>query len=412
MSDYALEITNLHKSFKLPVDKANKLKTAILNRAKGIRGRYVDQKVLRGINLKVKRGEFFGIVGRNGSGKSTLLKIISQIYQPTKGTVKVGGKLVPFIELGVGFNPELSGRENVYLNGALLGFSNREITDMYAEIVGFAELEDFMEQKLKNYSSGMQVRLAFSLAIRSKADILVLDEVLAVGDEAFQRKCNEYFQQIKSDAAKTIILVTHSMEAVRQYCDRAMMIEDGKIVIEGSPEDVANKYTEANFRTSKKEEPPEEADGHPLGLSDRVPYFKVKPVSEKILTYKDDLVFDIENEITDDTPVMVAFSIVDESRGGAIFANRAKPTTSRGRHRLRYVFPLELYNDTNLLVTAVLDTAEDFERLAFTSEANICRFAIRNDRSFYGLLRPYGKAHGHWEGWGEALYDTRKKKIK
>src|SRR5690606_7141480 len=153
------------------------------------RRKYEKQQVLKDINFEIKKGEFFGIVGRNGSGKSTLLKLLAGIYSPDSGHVQVNGKLVPFIELGVGFNPELTGRENVFLNGALLGFNRKEMESMYEEIVEFAELERFMDQKLKNYSSGMQVRLAFSIAIRAKADILVLDEVLAVGDEAFQKKC-------------------------------------------------------------------------------------------------------------------------------------------------------------------------------------------------------------------------------
>ena len=165
--------------------------------------------MLKDISFEVRQGDFFGIVGRNGSGKSTLLKIISQIYVPEKGSVSVKGKLVPFIELGVGFNPELTGRENVYLNGALLGFTREEIDAMYDDIVEFAELEDFMDQKLKNYSSGMQVRLAFSVAIKAQGDILVLDEVLAVGDEAFQRKCDNFFAQMQKGPTKTIILVTH-----------------------------------------------------------------------------------------------------------------------------------------------------------------------------------------------------------
>ena len=240
MSDYAIEVTDLHKSFKLPTEKAGKLKTAAVNLVKGVHG-YKEQKVLRGINFKVKKGEFFGIVGRNGSGKSTLLKIISRIYEPTKGSVKAHGKLVPFIELGVGFNPELTGRENVYLNGALLGFSNEEIDGLYDEVVDFAELHEFMDQKLKNYSSGMQVRLAFSLAIRSSADILVLDEVLAVGDEAFQKKCNAYFTEQKKNK-KTIILVTHSMDIVKEYCSRAILIDNGQITHEGKPFTIADAY--------------------------------------------------------------------------------------------------------------------------------------------------------------------------
>jgi ABC-2 type transport system ATP-binding protein len=245
VKEYALEVHNIHKSFKLPSEKAGKLKTALINRLRGVKG-YKEQHVLRGIDFNVKKGEFLGIVGRNGSGKSTLLKIISEIYQPTSGEVKVHGKLVPFIELGVGFNPELTGRENVYLNGALLGFSNKEVDSMYDEIVEFAELGEFMGQKLKNYSSGMQVRLAFSVAIQAKSDILVLDEVLAVGDEAFQRKCYAYFAKIKKEK-KTVILVTHSMDTVQQFCDSAILIEDGKITIHGEPARAAQRYRMLNM---------------------------------------------------------------------------------------------------------------------------------------------------------------------
>ena len=238
--DVAIRVKNLHKSFKLPTERAWGLKQAIFNRLRGIKG-YKKQQVLRGIDFEVKKGEFLGIIGRNGSGKSTLLKVLSGIYVPDKGDVDVYGTLVPFIELGVGFNPELTGRENVYLNGALLGFSNEEVDEMYDGIVDFAELKDFMDQKLKNYSSGMQVRLAFSIAIRARGDILVLDEVLAVGDAAFQKKCNDYFEKLREDD-QTIILVTHSMDNVRKFCDRAILIENGRIACEGDPKKVAKAY--------------------------------------------------------------------------------------------------------------------------------------------------------------------------
>lgn len=238
--DVAIRVRNLHKSFKLPTERAWGLKQAIFNRLRGIKG-YKKQQVLRGIDFEVKKGEFLGIIGRNGSGKSTLLKVLSGIYVPDKGDVDVYGTLVPFIELGVGFNPELTGRENVYLNGALLGFSNEEVDEMYDGIVDFAELKDFMDQKLKNYSSGMQVRLAFSIAIRARGDILVLDEVLAVGDAAFQKKCNDYFEKLREDD-QTIILVTHSMDNVRKFCDRAILIENGRIACEGDPKKVAKAY--------------------------------------------------------------------------------------------------------------------------------------------------------------------------
>ena len=238
-SEIAISVKDLYKSFKLPTERAWGLKQAIFNRLKGVKG-YRKQEVLRGLTFDVKRGEFLGIVGRNGSGKSTLLKVLSEIYVPDKGTIKVNGTLVPFIELGVGFNPELTGRENVYLNGALLGFSNKEMDEMFDDIVKFAELEDFMDQKLKNYSSGMQVRLAFSIAIRARGDILILDEVLAVGDAAFQEKCNDYFKSLHGN--QTVILVTHDMGNVERFCDRAILIEDGRIKCEGKPSKVTKEY--------------------------------------------------------------------------------------------------------------------------------------------------------------------------
>jgi ABC-2 type transport system ATP-binding protein len=250
--EIAIKVTDLHKSFKLPKEHSAELKRAFINFVRGKKG-YTEQKVLNGISFEIEKGDFFGIVGRNGSGKSTLLKTLAGIYTPEKGSVQINGSLVPFIELGVGFNTELTGRENIYMNGAMLGFSNEQVDAMYDEIVDFAELHDFMDQKLKNYSSGMQVRLAFSIAIRAESDILILDEVLAVGDEAFQRKCNDYFEKIQKDANQTVVLVTHSMEAVKKYCNKAIMIRNGKIVASGSPEDVANEYSLENLSIPKKD---------------------------------------------------------------------------------------------------------------------------------------------------------------
>ncbi|MCL2037463.1 ABC transporter ATP-binding protein [Candidatus Saccharibacteria bacterium] len=246
----ALEIKNVSKSFKLPTEKSNGIKNSFINWMKGRRG-FKMQHVLHDVSFTVDEGDFFGIVGRNGSGKSTLLKLISSIYVPDNGKISVNGSLVPFIELGVGFNPELTGRENVYLNSAMLGFSNDETDEMYDDIVNFAELHEFMDQKLKNYSSGMQVRLAFSVAIKAQGDILVLDEVLAVGDEAFQRKCYAYFAELKRHK-KTVILVTHSMDAVQQFCNKALMIEKGEIVKLGNTAEIAQLYRELFMGGSQK----------------------------------------------------------------------------------------------------------------------------------------------------------------
>jgi len=238
----AITVNHVSKNFILPHERAGNVKSIFTNlfNSTALKSKEV-QHALKDVSFEVKKGEFFGIVGRNGSGKSTMLKMLAGIYQPTKGSVDIDGKLVPFIELGVGFNPELTGRENVYLNGALLGFSTKEIDAQYDEIVSFAELERFMDQKLKNYSSGMQVRLAFSLATRAKADILLVDEVLAVGDAAFQRKCFEYFKELKANE-KTVVFVTHDMNAVREYCDRAMLIDNSEMQMIGDPKDIAREY--------------------------------------------------------------------------------------------------------------------------------------------------------------------------
>ncbi|MGB4420684.1 MAG: ABC transporter ATP-binding protein [Candidatus Saccharimonadales bacterium] len=237
----AIDVKSVSKDFFLPYEKRDTLKQKVTQVFK-VKGAGVNvQHALQNISFQVYKGEFFGIVGRNGSGKSTLLKILAKTYTPTSGSADINGRLIPFIELGVGFNPELTGRDNVYLNGALLGFSRKEIDEKYEDIVEFAELGKFMNQRLKNYSSGMKVRLAFSVAIQANADILLLDEVLAVGDAAFQKKCFDYFRQLKSKKI-TVVFVTHNMDQVREYCDRAMLIEDSVVVDIGDPNEIAQLY--------------------------------------------------------------------------------------------------------------------------------------------------------------------------
>ena len=244
-----IEIDYLNKVFRLPRERHNSVKGMFTSFFR--RTNFDDLHALKDISFEVKKGEFFGIVGRNGSGKSTLLKLMAGIYVPTSGKINIKGSLTPFIELGVGFSPDLTGRENVYLNGALLGIGRREMDKIYDDIVEFAELERFMDQKLLNYSSGMQVRLAFSIAIRAHGDILLLDEVLAVGDAAFQRKCLDYFREIK-ESDKTVILVTHSMGTVEEFCDRALILEDSKVVDIGRPAKIALEYQAVNTTTSQK----------------------------------------------------------------------------------------------------------------------------------------------------------------
>lgn len=235
-----ITVEGIHKTFKLPHERYSGIKQIFVNVFRGRSG-FERQKVLKDISFDIKEGEFFGIVGRNGSGKSTLLKLLAGIYVPDSGIIQVRGSLTPFIELGVGFNPELTGKENVFLNGALLGFSRKEMEAMYDDIVSFAELERFMDQKLKNYSSGMQVRLAFSIAIRARSDILLIDEVLAVGDAIFQKKCFNYFKQLKRDG-RTVVFISHDANALLEYCDRGVLIDKGKIVTKGKISDVVHNY--------------------------------------------------------------------------------------------------------------------------------------------------------------------------
>lgn len=252
-----ITVNNLSKTFKLPHEKQSSLKSLVTGLGRNKRT-FEVQQALKGVSFEVKEGEFFGIVGRNGSGKSTLLKLLAGIYTPTSGSVKVEGSLTPFIELGVGFNPELTGRENVYLNGALLGFNRSEMSAMYKDIVDFAELENFMDQKLKNYSSGMQVRLAFSIAIKAESDILLIDEVLAVGDVVFQQKCFSYFERLKRES-RTVVFVSHDRGALERFCDRGILIENGKEVYSGEISSILERYDQSNVDR-------EDIEGNPIGV--------------------------------------------------------------------------------------------------------------------------------------------------
>jgi len=236
-----IQVKNLSKSFVIPHQRHDSLVEYLSHPGRIFKPSGEKFTVLKDIDLDVYPGDFLGIMGRNGSGKSTLLKILAGIYSPTSGSVKVKGKMVPFLELGVGFNSELSGRENVFLNGIILGLSRSFLNEKYDEIVKFAELEKFMDMPLKNYSSGMQVRLAFSIAIMADADVYILDEVLAVGDIEFQKKCFNIFREYKK-RKKTIILVTHSSASVKDFCNRAAFLKDGVLHFYDSIDGVIKAY--------------------------------------------------------------------------------------------------------------------------------------------------------------------------
>ncbi len=232
-------VNNLSKTFKIPRIKKDTVRDYLFNLF--FKNEFFELKVLNDLSFEIKEGEFFGILGENGSGKSTLLKIIAGIYPPESGSVFVGKKIAPFLELGVGFNEELSALENVYLNATILGMSKLEIKNKLDEIIEFSELSSFMQQKLKNFSSGMQVRLAFSIAIQSNADIFLLDEVLAVGDLNFQSKCFDKFKKLKQEG-KTIIFVSHDLNNLRKFSDKILYLEKGIVKALGDADSVVDKY--------------------------------------------------------------------------------------------------------------------------------------------------------------------------
>ncbi|MCL2280812.1 ABC transporter ATP-binding protein [Candidatus Saccharibacteria bacterium] len=374
--EIAIEVKNLSKHFRLPTEKPAGLKQAFLNWTRGVKG-YKKQRVLHDVSFNVEKGDFFGIVGRNGSGKSTLLKLISGIYEPDGGSVRVNGSLVSFIELGVGFNSELTGRENVYLNGALMGFSVKEVDEMYDDIVDFAELGEFMNQKLKNYSSGMQVRLAFSCAIRAKSDILVLDEVLAVGDEAFQRKCNLFFDDIKKDKMKTVVLVTHSMDAVREYCNKAILIDSNKMIINGAPEDIANEYSLRNLDPSFANTQKDEAS------DSIVKDFKIELLSPKQVNQNEMIEIKISYKVMQDIETNALVSLMDMDRSVSIIGGRTKTELCKKNTEVIHTgaFDLSQINDSTIKIMGeVWDS--DGNILCYLPDASSPKFIVR--RTDYG----------------------------
>lgn len=238
-NDVAISVKNVYKDFKLFYDKANTLKEKILFFGK--RNKNDVLHVLKDIDLEIKKGETVALIGTNGSGKSTLLKLMTKIIYPNKGKIVVNGKLTSLLELGAGFHPDFSGRENIYFNASIFGLTKKEIENRLDDIIKFSELEDFIDNPVRTYSSGMYMRLAFSIAINVDADILLIDEILAVGDQHFQEKCYTKLKELKNEG-KTIVLVTHSMNNVREFCDRAVWLYDGHIKMDGNSKEVTEEY--------------------------------------------------------------------------------------------------------------------------------------------------------------------------
>jgi ABC-2 type transport system ATP-binding protein len=238
MSGTAISVKNVKKSFRVYYDKGTMLKDKVLFWK---RNRYETRTVLDGISFEVKKGESVGIIGRNGCGKSTTLKLLTRIMYPDSGTITVEGRVSALIELGAGFHPDMTGRENIYINASIFGLSKKEIDRRLSRIIDFSELEHYIDNPVRTYSSGMYMRLAFSVAINVDADVLFVDEILAVGDLAFQKKCYDKLKEIK-DRGTTIVIVSHSLDMIEKLCDRTIWINDGKIAGSGIPKEVHEQY--------------------------------------------------------------------------------------------------------------------------------------------------------------------------
>lgn len=239
--EYAIVVDNVHKTFNVYLDKANTIKEKILFLFS--RNRKEKREVLKGVDLKIKKGETVALIGVNGGGKSTLLKLMTKIIYPNKGKIITNGKLTSLLELGAGFHPDFSGRENIYFNASIFGLTKKEIDARLDQIIEFSELKNYIDNPVRTYSSGMYMRLAFSVAINVDADILLIDEILSVGDQHFQEKCYNKIEELRKEG-KTMILVTHSLASVKRLCDRAVWLHEGVIRMDGNSSDVVNKYVE------------------------------------------------------------------------------------------------------------------------------------------------------------------------
>jgi len=378
-NDIAIKVDHVTKTFKLPHDKQTSIKGLLIGLLRGGKRTFENQIALKDVSFDVKKGDFFAIVGRNGSGKSTMLKMLAGIYEPNKGGIQVNGKLTPFIELGVGFNHDLSGRENVFLNGALLGFNRKEMEGMYDDIVEFAELERFMDQKLKNYSSGMQVRLAFSIAIRAQSDMLLLDEVLAVGDAAFQQKCFDYFEELKRQN-KTVVFVSHDMGAVQRFCNRAVYIKNGILLHDGTPGEVADMYTLDNMESmqanEEKQSKKQKDDGPKLPKDFSLTTKVAEQTAEKLV-----LDVNYKSKTTKDDPMYVAFSVI---RDGASIAEMTTPLDLKltGDGHLTYTLDLSLFNAGSYEIPTILCLQSSRKLVALSKHKN--RFIIKGNDPIRG----------------------------
>ncbi len=339
----AIKVNNLSQTFRIPFEQKTQIKHYVLNPFH--KTKYREFNALNDVSFEVKKGEFLGIIGRNGSGKSTLLKTLAGIYEPDKGSVKINGQMTPFLELGVGFNPELSGRENIFLNGIILGMTKKFLEKKFDEIVDFAEVRDFIDMPVKNYSSGMQVRLAFSIAIQSDADIYLVDEVLAVGDAGFQEKCFDVFRNFKKEG-KTVVFVSHGMDSVKEFCDRVIWIDGGKVRIDNGTEEVVSHYqNEGNPILSN-----DSSTVKDLHFIKEIKTYAKQRLEKRSFTSEENITFEINLEVEKpENDLFVGLAIFDKNTNAWICGNNSfydgfSPKINRGVNKIKLSFNPNYFN--------------------------------------------------------------------
>lgn len=365
-NEVAISVEQVNKDFMVPHEKVDSLKGHMIRLFK--RTKKEKYPILKGINFNVKSGEFFGVVGRNGSGKSTLLKILAGVYRPTVGNITINGSMATFIELGVGFNFDLSGRDNIFLNGTILGMSKKEIVDRFDNILSFSGLEEFIDQKVKNYSSGMQVRLAFAIAIQADADIYLVDEVLAVGDSNFQKKCYAEFRKLKS-AGKTIIFVSHDMDSIQEFCDRVLMLKNGKVELIGTPRQVAMSYEIENIGLSSKRQSKIKKIHDSIGI-ESIEIMSREKNGKLVFELPDSISIEIRIKAKEARSVIVAISFIS-TEGGKYMAgyntkNRLGEVYMKvGMNRIECNVPARQFAKGSYSVNAAIFNFEDFKLIDY-----------------------------------------------
>lgn len=395
MPSPAISVSDVSKRFRLVHERNSTLKATIFN---GFR-RTVHEEfwALRDVSLEVEEGSTFGLIGHNGSGKSTLLKCLARIYRPDRGSITTRGRLSALLELGAGFHPELSGRENVYLNGSILGMSKRDIDKRFDEIVGFAGLEEFIDTPVKNYSSGMFVRLGFSVAITVEPEVLLVDEVLAVGDESFQQRCMEKFAELRRDG-RTIVLVSHGLDAVRNICDRAAWLDHGSLLKEGAAYDVVSAYVES-VRDDRRASDAAGPDTRPPERSEqgwhihRVQFLDVSEREVEVTTSGVPLVVRVEVEVARDEDLTLLFGLY-RTDGIAVASPWHKFRPGKiGRLTIDYHIPaLTLGGGTYELDIQILD---DHLQQVYAQRNRYARLDVRADdrADMLGRVVAFG---GNW----------------